>query len=163
MLVQNNLSAAFMREARISLVQASKALGCRDFRSLFGVGQSVCADIWRKIYRHLPGGVGMHHLLWSLSFMKVYGRHQHSYYQALPMPIGDRVLPVLVLRRVLLKSLFTPIAKIIRHPIASLTVAVTAVTPRIAPPSPMAIYCGRSLPCPTRRDCSGCGGAFWRI
>jgi hypothetical protein len=42
----------------------------REFRSLFGVGPAVCADLWWRC--KLPARTEPKHLLWALLFLGVY-------------------------------------------------------------------------------------------
>ena len=46
----------------------------RLFRSQFGVSWYVCSDVWQMLELHRPNPRReAKHLLWSLSFLKVYG------------------------------------------------------------------------------------------
>ena len=56
-------------------LQSSKFLSHRQFLTFFGVTSAIAASIWRKILREglLPDGGTPAHLLWSFSFLKMYG------------------------------------------------------------------------------------------
>ena len=50
----------------------------KDFRSHFGCSPPVCATLWNhlKVTDLLPEGGTQDHLLWSLMFLKVYGKQR---------------------------------------------------------------------------------------
>ena len=68
------VSAHFELYAKKAL-QNSKSLTHRQFLTFFGVTSAIVASVWRKILREglLPEGGTPVHLLWSFSFLKMYG------------------------------------------------------------------------------------------
>ena len=73
----------FMEEARLiwrrewNVIRSDKSES-RDFRENFGVGVNVAHTVWMMMDSRelIPNDGRIHHLLWTLSFMKIYGKER---------------------------------------------------------------------------------------
>ena len=55
----------------------TKKLPLRRFKSFFGVTPTVCCIVWNKIKMRAPRNAQPKHLLWCLSFLKVYSSESY--------------------------------------------------------------------------------------
>ena len=56
----------------LGLTNAKHSIDNRGFRALFGITPYICSMLWAKCIGQLSNGAEPKHLLWTLTFLKVY-------------------------------------------------------------------------------------------